>query len=229
MAVGDSIRVFAPATVANVACGFDVLGFAIDAPGDELDCIITAEPGVRIAAITGDNGKLPLDPQKNSAAVAIQRLLDHIDAQYGCEIVIHKKMPSGSGLGSSAASAVAGLFAAHQLLAPELPKQEVLPFLLEAEEAACGSAIADNVAASLFGGFILVRSYEPLEVIQLPVPGKALRHRHLPTSRSADQGRAQHSSNGDPSEGFIATERQSGRIDHWAPHQRLWPDFQVID
>ncbi len=172
MAVGNSIRVFAPATVANVACGFDVLGFAIDAPGDELDCLITEEPGVRITAITGDEGKLPLDPLKNSAAVAIQNFLDHIGSPHGCDIAIHKKMPSGSGLGSSAASAVAGLFAAHQLLAPQLPKQEVLPFLLEAERAACGSAIADNVAASLFGGFILVRSYDPLEVIQLPVPEK---------------------------------------------------------
>lgn len=170
MKAGDHIRVFAPATVANVACGFDVLGFAIAAPGDELECTLTDRPGVAILDITGDNGELPRDPKKNSAAVAIQGLLDHTGAGFGCAIKIHKLMPSGSGLGSSAASAVAGVFAANELLDNPLPRTELLPFLLEAENAACGSAIADNVAASLFGGFILVRSYEPLEVIQLPIP-----------------------------------------------------------
>ena len=170
MQVGKSIRVFAPATVANVACGFDVLGFAIHAPGDELEATVTSERGVKILEITGDDGKLPLDPEKNSAAVAIAQLIDHLRMPYGCAIRIHKKMPSGSGLGSSAASAVAGVFAANILFGNRLSKDELLPFLLKAEEAACGSAIADNVAASLYGGFILVRSYEPLEVIQLPIP-----------------------------------------------------------
>ena len=170
MRVGEHIRVFAPATVANVACGFDVLGFAISAPGDELECTITSEPGVQILEITGDGGILPREPEKNSAAVGIKRLLDHVKSPYGCAIRLHKMMPSGSGMGSSAASAVAGVFALNQLLDAPLPKQDLLPFLLEAEKAACGSAIADNVAASLYGGFILVRSYEPLEVIQLPVP-----------------------------------------------------------
>lgn len=170
--IGDKIKVFAPATVANVACGFDVLGFAIDQPGDELDLEITAEKGVRIKDITGDGGVLPREAEKNSAAVAILEFLQHINADFGCDIVIHKKMPSGSGLGSSAASAVAGVFAANSIFEEPLSKEELLPFLLSAEDAACGSAIADNVAASLFGGFILVRSYEPLEVIQLPIPEK---------------------------------------------------------
>lgn len=168
--VGDYIKVFAPATVANVACGFDVLGFAIDQPGDELELRITAEQGVVIEDITGDNGVLPRVAEKNSAAVAIIEFLKHIDAPYGCAIKIHKKMPSGSGMGSSAASAVAGVFAANEAFGRPLTKHELLPFLLEAENAACGAAIADNVAASVFGGFILVRSYEPLEVIQLPIP-----------------------------------------------------------
>ncbi len=172
MKVGDKIRVFAPATVANVACGFDVLGFAIDRPGDELDLEVNDSGKVTIKEITGDGGKLPLDPVKNSAAVAILEFLRVIDSKFGCEISIHKKMPSGSGMGSSAASAVAGVFAANEIFERPLSKQELLPFLLEAERAACGSAIADNVAASLFGGFILVRSYEPLEVIQLPIPDK---------------------------------------------------------
>ena len=170
MNVGDKIKVFAPATVANVACGFDVLGFAIEKPGDELELEITQEKGVRITEITGDGGVLPRDPEKNSASVGIIEFLKQMNADVGCNIKIHKKMPSGSGMGSSAASAVAGVFAVNTIFGNPLTKQELLPFLLEAERAACDAAIADNVAACLFGGFILVRSYEPLEVIQLPIP-----------------------------------------------------------
>lgn len=170
MKVGDKIRVFAPATVANVACGFDVLGFAIDKPGDELIMEITAEKGVVIADIEGDGGVLPRDAQKNSATVAIQDYLDYIKADFGCKIWLKKMMPSGSGLGSSAASAVAGVYAINMLCNERLTKQEMLPFLLDAEKAACDAAIADNVAAGLFGGFILVRSYEPLDILQIPVP-----------------------------------------------------------
>jgi homoserine kinase len=170
MKPGDKIKVFAPATVANVACGFDVLGFAIDRPGDELIMEITAEKGVVIEDIEGDDGVLPRDPLKNSATVAILDYLDYIGADFGCKVRIKKMMPSGSGLGSSAASAVAGVYAINMLCNERLTKQEMLPFLLNAEKAACDAAIADNVAASLFGGFILVRSYEPLDVIQIPVP-----------------------------------------------------------
>lgn len=167
---GKRIKVFAPATVANVACGFDVLGFAIESPGDELEMEITAEKGVQIVNIEGDNGVLPRNPLKNSATVAIADYLEYINADFGCKIWLTKKMPSGSGLGSSAASAVAGVFAINELCERRLSKIEMLPFLLNAEKAACDAAIADNVAASLFGGFILVKSYEPLEIVQLPVP-----------------------------------------------------------
>jgi homoserine kinase len=164
------IRVFAPATVANVACGFDVLGFAIEKPGDELIMEITEQKGVEIADIEGDGGVLPRNPLKNSATVAIQDYLNAINADFGCKIWLKKMMPSGSGLGSSAASAVAGVYAVNMLCNERLSKQEMLPFLINAERAACDAAIADNVAASLFGGFILVRSYEPLDIIQIPVP-----------------------------------------------------------
>jgi homoserine kinase len=170
MKVGDKIKVFAPATVANVACGFDVLGFAIDKPGDELIMEITATKGVEIVDIEGDGGVLPRDAKRNSATVAIQDYLDCIEAGFGCKIWLKKMMPSGSGLGSSAASAVAGVFAINMLCNEKLSKQELMPFLLNAEKAACDAAIADNVAASLFGGFILVRSYEPLDILQIPVP-----------------------------------------------------------
>jgi homoserine kinase len=170
MRPGDKIKVFAPATVANVACGFDVLGFAIERPGDELIMELTADKGVQIVDIEGDGGVLPRDPMKNSATVAIMDYLQHIGADFGCKVWIKKMMPSGSGLGSSAASAVAGVFAINMLCNEQLTKHEMMPFLLNAEKAACDAAIADNVAASLFGGFILVRSYEPLDIIQIPVP-----------------------------------------------------------
>ena len=170
MKIGDKIRVFAPATVANVACGFDVLGFAIEKPGDELIMEIKAEKGVEIVDIEGDGGVLPRNPLKNSATVAIQEYLDYINVDFGCKIWLKKMMPSGSGLGSSAASAVAGVYAINMLCNEKLTKNEMLPFLIDAEKAACDAAIADNVAASLFGGFILVRSYEPLDIIKIPVP-----------------------------------------------------------
>ena len=170
MKIGDRIRVYAPATVANVACGFDILGFAIEKPGDELIMEITVEKGVVIVDIEGDGGVLPRDAKKNSATVAIQDYLNYINAEFGCKIWLKKMMPSGSGLGSSAASAVAGVYAINMLCKEQLTKNEMLPFLINAEKAACDAAIADNVAASLFGGFILVRSYEPLDIIKIPVP-----------------------------------------------------------
>ena len=109
------VRVFAPATVANVACGYDVLGFAIEAPGDEVVARHSSEPGLRIVKITGDDGKLPMEVTQNTAGVAAQDLLRHLGMlDRGVELEIHKKMPFGSGLGSSAASAVAGVYAVNK-------------------------------------------------------------------------------------------------------------------
>ena len=166
------IHVYAPATVANVACGFDILGFAVDSPGDEVILRTKKEPGVSIAKITGDQGKLPLDPKKNTAGVAILSFLKRLKSNQGIEIELHKKMPLGSGLGSSAASAVAGAFAVNGLFGNPLKKEELLPFALEGERLACGFAHADNAAPALFGGFVLIRSYSPLDVIKIPTPEK---------------------------------------------------------
>lgn len=181
MSQNNSIRVFAPATVANVACGFDIMGFAINDPGDEVVMRLTNHPGqVAIDKITGDEGKLPLDPDKNTVGVVVQQLLAQTQSRHGVAITLHKQMPLGSGLGSSAASAVAGLFAANELLKRYEPEnavahqQALLPFAMEGERLACGSAHADNVAPALLGGFVLIRSYDPLDVIQVPTP-EALR------------------------------------------------------
>lgn len=165
-----SIKVFAPATVANVACGFDILGFAVENPGDELVMTIKKEKGVVITKITGDGGRLPADPALNTAGVSAQKFLEYINADCGVEIELHKKMPLGSGMGSSAASAVAAVFAANKLFGEPRQKRDLLPFTLEGEKIACGVAHADNTAPSLFGGFVLVRSYEPLDIVELPVP-----------------------------------------------------------
>ncbi|MDO3627092.1 homoserine kinase [Mucilaginibacter sp. BT774] len=167
----DSIKVFAPATVANVVCGFDVLGFAVNEPGDEVIMRVTNKPGITLSKITGDNGRLPLDPAKNTVSVSVQHYLKSIDrTDIGLDIELHKKMPIGSGLGSSSASTVAGLFAAKTLLGDETDVAKLLPFAIKGEEMACGHGHADNVAPALMGGFVLIRSYEPLDVIRLPHP-----------------------------------------------------------
>jgi homoserine kinase len=170
-AVGKSVSVFAPATVANVVCGFDVLGFAVNAPGDEVVMRVTNKPGITISKITGDNGRLPLDPAKNTVSVSVKHYLESIGrTDLGFDVELHKKMPIGSGLGSSSASTVAGLFAAKTLLGDERDVAELLPFAMKGEEMACGHGHADNVAPALMGGFVLIRSYEPLDVVRLPHP-----------------------------------------------------------
>src|SRR6201985_3167136 len=167
----DSIKVFAPATVANVVCGFDVLGFAVNEPGDEVIMRLTDKKGINISKITGDNGRLPIDPAKNTVSVSVQHYLESVGrADIGLDIELHKKMPIGSGLGSSSASTVAGLFAAKTLLGDDTDPAKLLPFARKGEEMACGHGHADNVAPALLGGFVLVRSYEPLDIVRLPHP-----------------------------------------------------------
>lgn len=178
----ESIRVFAPATVANLACGFDVLGLAINKPGDELIMEPNRLRKVIIASVTGDGGKLSVDPGRNTAGVAIQALLKSLKSKQGFTIRLNKKMPLGSGLGSSAASAAGAVFACNQLLGCPFTLDNLITFAMEGERVACGSAHADNVAPALLGGITLIRSVNPLEVISLPVPQKlfiVVVHPHL--------------------------------------------------
>lgn len=169
--IRDAVRVFAPATVANMVCGFDILGFALDRPGDEVLMRHSDAAGVRITTITGDNGRLPYDAALNTVSASVTAFLRHLGREdLGIEIELHKQMPIGSGLGSSAASTVAGLYAANLLLGEPVQRKELLPFALLGEELACGHGHADNVAPSLLGGITLIRSYDLLEVLSLPVP-----------------------------------------------------------
>ena len=167
------IKAFAPATVANVACGFDVLGFALDQPGDTCTITLKDQPGIIIKSITGDEGKLPLDPAQNTISLVISEYLKAIGKEeLGVEIELQKGMPLKSGLGSSAASSVVGVYALNKLLGEPLAQADLLPFAMEGERLACGSAHADNVAPALMGGFVLVRSYAPLDTVKLPTPSK---------------------------------------------------------
>ena len=165
------LKVFAPASVANIACGYDVLGFALEGPGDEIVVRFSGEKGLRITQITGAQGKLPYEVERNTAGFAAQKLLEHLgETGRGIDMEIHKKMPFGSGLGSSAASAAAAVMAINELLKRPLEKRELLPFAVLGEQVADGAYHADNVAPALLGGIVLVRDNEELDVHRLPVP-----------------------------------------------------------
>jgi len=165
----ESVTAFAPATVSNVACGFDVLGFALDAPGDQVTARL-AESGVRIDDITGDAGRLPRDAARNTAGVAAHALLARLGERRGVALTIRKGLPLSSGLGGSAASAVAAVVAVQALMGGDLPLDQLLTCAFEGERIGAGSAHADNIAPCLYGGFVLVRRASPPDIVRLPVP-----------------------------------------------------------
>ncbi len=162
------ITVFAPATVANVVCGFDCLGFALDEPCDEMTVRLTPEKIVKIKHL--DNYNLPTEAEKNVAGKAVLAMLDAIDENIGFEIEITKNIKPGSGIGSSSASAVGAVLAANKLLSERFSRLELAEFALAGEFVASKGRHADNVAPCLFGGFVLVRSVNPLDIVQLDFP-----------------------------------------------------------
>ncbi|PYQ98009.1 MAG: homoserine kinase [Acidobacteria bacterium] len=165
----ESVTAFAPATVSNVACGFDVLGFALNRPGDEVTARF-APGAVRIDEITGDQGRLPRDAAKNTAGVAAQALLTILGESRGVAISIRKGLPLSSGLGGSAASAVAAVVAVDGLLGAHTPLETLMACAFEGERIGAGSAHGDNIAPAVYGGFVLVRVPNPPDVVRLPVP-----------------------------------------------------------
>jgi homoserine kinase len=176
--MSSSVRVFAPASASNLGPGFDVLGLALGSPGDVVAAELTDREGIEIAEVTGDGGLLTTNPSENVAGVAARSVLGDLvvrglcgsSGARGVRLSVHKQMPLASGLGSSAASSVAGAMAVNELFGRPLSRRELLPHALAGERAASGSAHADNAAPSLLGGFVLVRGCEPLDVIELPVP-----------------------------------------------------------
>ena len=164
----NEIKIFCPATVANLSCGFDVLGLCLENIGDEMIIRKVKEKRLRITKITGAD--LPLETNKNVAGVAGMALLNHLDLEFGVEIEIHKKIKAGSGIGSSAASAAGVVVGINELLGIPMHRKELIPFAMEGEFLASGSYHADNVSPAILGGFTLVRSYNPLEVIKIKSP-----------------------------------------------------------
>ena len=171
---GVSATAFAPATVSNVACGFDVLGFAVASVGDRVTATVTDRPGVTIADLEGADGSIPLEAWRNTAGVAATTLLEGAAGQglgRGLVLSIRKGIPPGSGLGSSAASAVAAVVAADAALGLGSDPSRLLACALEGERIASGGVLhADNVAPCLFGGFVAVRSLDPFDIVPIPVP-----------------------------------------------------------
>lgn len=162
------ITVSAPATVANVVCGFDCLGFALEEPRDEMTVRLIDEKTVRIKHL--DDYNLPTEAEKNVAGKAVLAMLDQIHENIGFEIEITKNIKPGSGIGSSSASAVGAVVAANELLENRFSKLELAEFALVGEQLASQGRHADNVAPCLFGGLTLARSVEPLEIVALDFP-----------------------------------------------------------
>ena len=165
-----SVTAFAPATVSNVACGFDVLGFALDTPGDEVTATLTTTSGVTIERIEGDGGRLPREASRNTAGVAAQALLTLLGETRGVSLVIKKGLPLSSGLGGSAASAAAAVAAVNHLFGGSASDDALIACALEGEKLGAGSSHADNIAPSICGGFVLVRRASPPDIVRLPVP-----------------------------------------------------------
>lgn len=165
----EKIQVFAPASIANVSCGFDVFGFAIEELGDFVDARFNNEGKIIIESIEGAEG-LPLEPKLNVTTIAAQALLDEVSEKRGITFNIRKTVIPGSGLGSSASGAVAGAFAANELVGKPFSKQELVRFAGVGEQVASNQLHHDNVAPSMLGGFSVVRSNEPLDVLSIDYP-----------------------------------------------------------
>lgn len=164
----EEIKIFTPATIANVSCGFDILGLCLDTVGDEMVIRKSPEKGIKITKIVGQD--LPLETKKNVAGVAGLSLLEKVRVDFGFEIEIYKNIKPGSGIGSSAASSAGAVFGINELLGRPFSKKELVPFAMQGEKLASGTAHADNVAPALLGGFTLIKSYEPLDIIQIESP-----------------------------------------------------------
>ena len=166
----NTIKIFCPATIANLSCGFDVLGLCLETAGDEMIIRKSDVKGVRIIKIVGAD--LPLETEKNVAGVAALAMLENVTTEFGFEIEIYKNIKAGSGIGSSAASSAGAVFGINELLGRPFTRKELVLFAMQGEKLASGNAHADNVAPALLGGFTLVRSYDPLDIIKIKSPSE---------------------------------------------------------
>ncbi|MEO6221195.1 MAG: homoserine kinase [Ginsengibacter sp.] len=165
---GKSVEVLAPATIANLVCGFDVLGLALKDPNDIMKITLSDQPGIRIQH--NDTFNLPVIPEENVAGVALLEMMHELDENYGFELIIGKHIKPGSGLGSSAASAAGVVVAVNHLLGNIFSKEDLVRFAMAGEKVASGVKHADNVSPGIYGGVTLIRSIFPLDIISLPAP-----------------------------------------------------------
>ena len=178
----DRATAFAPGSVANVAIGFDILGFSVDAVGDRVTATRSATPGVRVLAIRGTQDDLPLEAARNTAGKAVIAMVEGLGLDFGVDLEIEKGIPLASGLGGSAASAVAAVVAVNALLPQPLSRIELLGYAMQGEAVASGSRHADNISPSLFGGLVLTVGIDHPRVKQIPVPkgvSAVIAHPHL--------------------------------------------------
>lgn len=167
--LGDrGIQVLAPATVANLVCGFDVLGMCLHEPNDLMEIKLLDER--KIIIISADGYPLPLDPAQNTAGAPLVEMLNEVPGNTGFEVTIHKKIKPGSGIGSSAASAAGSVVGANYLLGNIFSKQDLVRFAMFGEKVASGVKHADNVAPCIYGGITLIRSIYPLDIVAIPSP-----------------------------------------------------------
>ena len=166
----NEIKIFCPATIANLSCGFDVLGLCLETAGDEMIIRKSDVKGIRITKIVGAD--LPLETEKNVAGVSALAMLEAIETEFGFEIEIYKNIKAGSGIGSSAASSAGAVFGINELLGRPFTRKELVLFAMQGEKLASGNAHADNVAPALLGGFTLVRSSSPLDIIKIESPSE---------------------------------------------------------
>ena len=164
----NEIKIFCPATIANLNCGFDILGLCLETIGDEMIIRKSTEKGIKITKIVGAD--LPFETKKNVAGVAALAIIENLNLDFGFEIEIYKNIKAGSGIGSSSASAAGIVFGINELLGKPFSKEELVNFAMKGEVVASGSEHADNVAPCLLGGFTLIRGYEPLDIIQIVSP-----------------------------------------------------------
>ncbi len=166
--VRQSVKVSAPATIANLVCGFDVLGMALNDPCDEMQITLSGEPGIRIKHT--DSYNLPTRPEENVAGVSLLELMQELDSTLGFDITIEKHIKPGSGLGSSAASAAGIVVAANYLLSNIFSKEDLVRFAMAGEKLASGVKHADNISPGIYGGVTLIRSIFPLDIVSLTAP-----------------------------------------------------------
>lgn len=164
----NAVKVFAPATCANVAVGFDILGFAIKNLSDELTLVKSDKKNVDIVSIESTD-KIPYDVKKNTATIAMLAMMDYLNLEQGFDLSIKKNIPVSSGLGGSAACSVAAVVALNHLLKHPLDREQLIEFALVGEHATSGAKHGDNIIPCLYGGMTLIQSLTPTRIISLPL------------------------------------------------------------